>query len=163
GINNGANVGYDINYSGTLGAAREAFSYGIPTMAVSFFTHNPEADFSVPCHWTVKVLEKLKDKCSADCLYNLNVPNKTSSEIRGLKICPMSQVKYFSGIEENIDPYGRKYYFITGNYNWKLGDRKDADFLLKNYVTLTPIKIDYSDYDEINRLNNIFFTEKEEN
>ena len=156
GINNGANLGYDVNYSGTIGAAREALAYGIPTLAVSYFTHNPDADFTPACNWTVKIIDRLYKDMRNDVLYNLNVPYLPDDEIRGFYVCPMSQFKYFKKIEKINDPYGRDYFFILGDYKWELVEGLDAKRLVdEDCVTLTPISLDYTDYKEIQRLNNV--------
>lgn len=155
GINNGANVGFDINYSGTIGAAREALSYNIPALAVSLFTHDVKADFSLACDYATLVIDKIsKEGFRTDCLYNLNIPY--TKDIKGLAITNMSGVRYFSGIDKRIDPYGREYYFITGDLLWNYNEGTDAYMLHKDYATLTPLKIDYTDNIEIHRLNKIF-------
>ena len=158
GINNGANVGFDINYSGTVGAAREALSYGIPCIASSLFTHDLQADFTFACEMTELVINKLSENgFRKDCIYNLNVPYVPAEEIKGFAITNMSGVRYFSGIEKHTDPYGKDYYFITGKMNdWDYVSGTDADYLFRNYVNLTPIDIDYTHKEEYNRLQEIF-------
>ncbi|MBQ7257676.1 MAG: 5'/3'-nucleotidase SurE [Abditibacteriota bacterium] len=157
GINLGANVGFDINYSGTLGSAREALSYGIPGLATSLFTHDLDADFSVACDWTLLVINKLFECGFKDnTVYNLNTPYVKKEDISGLVVSHMSGVRYFSGVEKRIDPYGRDYYFITGKLFEYFDKDTDSDMLGKNYVTLTPLTVDYTDYDECNKLKKIF-------
>lgn len=157
GINNGANLGFDINYSGTLGAAREGLSYGIPCIAVSYFTHNTEADFTVACDYTIIVIDKLfSNGIKTDCVYSLNIPYKDKNKIKGICVCPMSNFKYFNGLKKYTDPFGKDFYFISGEYNFKQEKDKDAALLFENYVTLTPLKIDYTEYNELNRLKDIF-------
>ncbi len=157
GINYGANVGFDINYSGTLGAAREALSYNIPGLATSLFTHDLDADFSVACDFTVYAIKELfKIGFKSQTVYNLNVPYVKYEDISGFVVSHMSGVRYFSGIEKRVDPYGKDYYFITGELFDYFDKDTDSDMLGKNYVTLTPLTVDYTDYDEYKKLKEIF-------
>ena len=146
GINNGANVGVDILYSGTVAAATEAALAGIPALAVSIDDFHPEylddhADF------VTRFLERIDPaSCPPKRVLNLNFPAGSLHAARGLKICLQTQSVYDDRYEQRSDPRGNAYYWLSGEIPPnELEPGTDRDLLSQGYVTLTPLRFDFSD------------------
>ncbi|CAN4099563.1 unnamed protein product [Withania somnifera] len=87
GINQGCNCGHDIVYSGTVGGAREAFFYGIPSVAVSYDCYNMVGrelnidDFTLCAEVSIPIITAMLTEISnktypQNCFLNINVPRK---------------------------------------------------------------------------------------
>ncbi len=147
GINHGSNTAVSIIYSGTVSAAREAAILGCPAIAVSVTDHNPEyfdAAANVAKELALKILDhKLPD----GTVLNVNVPNIPENEIKGILPTHQGKSKWDDGYEERVDPYGNKYYWLTG----KMSDtdkeiHNDQVAVQNNYISITPIHFDLTDY-----------------
>jgi 5'-nucleotidase len=141
GINNGANVGHDVFYSGTVAAAMEAALGGVPSIAVSL-EHGPGPrrwDVAAPIAVEV-VARALEERIAPGLLLNVNVPNAPT---RGLRVVAQGIRQYDNKVEARVDPRGRAYYWLGGD---KLGEapagETDAALLHQGFATLTPIHAD---------------------
>ncbi len=160
GINNGGNLGDDITYSGTVAAAIEGTLLGVPSIAVSlvrdyqggsdFF--DAESKFQsaalVARELTERVLEKgLPD----DTLLNVNVP--FSNKAKGIKITRQGKMVYDNGIHKHHDPRGRDVYWIGGGVpRWESGDNTDFDAIQNEYISVTPVHLDLTNYEALKYL-----------
>jgi 5'-nucleotidase len=146
GINKGANLGDDVFYSGTVGAAREAALNGIAALAVSLdLTENPgEAHFETAGSIAADVVDRmLRTPLPAGCFLNLNVPNRPLSAVHGLVVCPLGQRHYEPLVEEHVDPRGKPYFWIGGEpVGEKMAVGSDGNWVGRGYATLTPLGLD---------------------
>jgi 5'-nucleotidase len=153
GINPGANVGVNINYSGTVSAAKEAALYGIPAIAVSIMgpqvKHYPDA-----ARFTEILAENVfGNGLPAGTFLNVNLPDIPLEEVAGVRISRQSITFFPEYVEKRIDPRNRTYYWHGCDY---LPDNKGPDFdetvLCQNFISITPIKCDMTDYSIIEDL-----------
>jgi 5'-nucleotidase len=147
GINNGSNAAINIIYSGTVSAAREAAIMDIPSIAVSVTSHDTK-DFSyaavIAKELALMVVEKELPKGT---LLNVNIPNLPKEEICGISLTLQGKSKWDDIYEERIDPYGKKYYWLTGSMVDTDKDMDTDQFALKNnFISVTPIHFDLTDY-----------------
>jgi 5'-nucleotidase len=147
GINPGANIGVDINYSGTLAAAREATFYGIPALAVSIAGRTPSFYENV-ADFVKKFVEMvLRKGMPKGTLLNINVPDLPMEQLRGVRFCKQHTGLMSGGLEKRMDPRNRAYYWYGTNVPIAGGDPElDAVVLFNNYISITPIKCDTTDY-----------------
>ena len=82
GINNGYNAGYDVAYSGTVGAAEEALMHEIPAIAWSV---DKGADLSLAREYLLPLMEELTKKPLSDGIWNVNFPNCPVDECKGVR------------------------------------------------------------------------------
>ncbi len=82
GINNGYNAGYDVAYSGTVGAAEEALMHEIPAIAWSC---DKGADLSLTKKYLLLLMKELTKKPLADGIWNVNFPNCSVDECKGIR------------------------------------------------------------------------------
>lgn len=110
GINRGYNLGTDVYYSGTMGAAREAMMRGVSALAVSVDAKG-KPELAEP--FVERVVEHmLADKERGPELLNLNVPAQVKSQ--DLLLARLGARQYQQQVEERKDLAGRSYYWIGG-------------------------------------------------
>jgi 5'-nucleotidase len=140
GINNGYNLGTSVFYSGTVAAAREAASRGIPALA-----------FSAPVgpdlqSWlsTAASLARAFAQCAGDVsstpLLNVNFPSRPS---KGVLVTRVGRQVYEERVIPRIDPNGREYFWIGGRVT-EGGEAEgtDAHAVALGYVSVTPLALD---------------------
>ena len=151
GINNGENAGSAVYYSGTVAAAREAAMCYIPSMAVSIM---PGADDAMRAHLAdlaVRIAERFQQiKLPRFCLINLNAPALPPSELKGLKLCPLSRAYYLDGYEKRVSPLGQTYFWLTASNTSEVpmeqpDEGSDYYWLRRGYMSCTFLG-DFSDY-----------------
>ena len=114
GINQGANLGTDVLYSGTVSAAMEGVIEGIPSIAFSL-TSFAFPDFGPSARFAVKMLEKLQhNPLKLPLLLNVNIPAVPEHEIDGVAFTRQGIRRYFDMFEKRIDPRGKTYYWLAG-------------------------------------------------
>ncbi len=155
GINNGSNAAINVIYSGTVSAAREAAIMNVPSIAVSVNSHTPNH-----YEYAAKLAAKLavfvgNKKLREGTLLNVNVPDLPEEEILGISITKQGQSKWDDYYEERIDPYGVKYYWLTGKMDFQ-DVEKDCDVIAmkNNRVSITPVHFDLTDYKMFDEMKN---------
>lgn len=153
GINAGANLGDDISYSGTVSAAIEATMYGIPSIAISVGGPAPlhfGGAMQVAACMAKKVLtNKLPEKT----LLNINVPS--AETYNRIQITKQGRRLWQNAIQETIDPWGNKRYWIGGGT--ALADpEQDTDVYVfaAGNVSITPIQLDLTNHAGITYIQN---------
>lgn len=161
GINRGANIGENIIYSGTVSAATEGTIYEIPSMAVSMDSFK-DIDYNYAAKFSKLVADTILGcgKLPLGMFLNVNVPAMDEEKIKGIKITHQSKVKFKDIFIRRVDPRGREYYWMDGEYE-AIPDDPESDFtaLRNNYVSVTPIHHDMTDYNSIRYLKEIFSNE----
>ncbi len=146
GINQGANLGDDITYSGTVSAAMEAVLLGLPAVA---FSQVGRADFHYDqiADFARALVAKLRDRpLPPDTLLNVNAPEDACAT--GYAITRQGKRRYESAIIEKVDPRGRKYYWIGGD-ELDFVDDPGTDFaaIKRGLISVTPLHLDLTNYE----------------
>jgi 5'-nucleotidase len=158
GINHGLNNAINVLYSGTMSAAVEGAIESIPSIGFSLDDYGWEADFS-HCTKFIKqiALQVLQNGLQAGTLLNVNFPNV--KDIKGVKICRQANAKWTEDFDERVDPYKRKYYWISGVLeNNDLGEDTDIWALEHNYASIVPVQFDLTAHHAIPLLNSWNFS-----
>lgn len=147
GINRGPNLGDDIHYSGTVSAAMEGGLMGIPSVAVSVgYISRVKGDmkYGAAGAFAAKVASTvLKKGLPKGVILNVNVPSKNAHEIKGYKITCLGKKNYSNIMSENIDPRGRKYYWIHGEETGHEDIKgSDCNAISEDHISITPIIVD---------------------
>lgn len=145
GINRGANLGFDVHYSGTVAGAREATLHGVPGLSVSLH-HGPNRprNWDTAAAFARRVTEQLlgMEALPVGVHYNLNVPDLPLDEVRGLRAVPLGERRYGHGVESRTDPRGRTYHWIGGPPLHMEGDpTEDGPAVDSGWATLTPLTV----------------------
>lgn len=159
GVNYGSNVGDDVTYSGTIAAAMEGTILNVPSIALSLLgndlgkMHWETAEKNAPA-----LIKKLVAKGWADnTLINMNFPDCPPGKVRGVQVCTQGKRKINISLSERKDPKGRPYFWLGGerdNTPEKAG--VDIDYLHNNYITITPIGMDLTDYKSMEKISKLF-------
>lgn len=155
GINMGGNMGDDITYSGTVSAAWEGTLMGIPSFSISMlpdehdiYHFQPAADFA--CRLAQAII---KYGLPLNTLLNVNVPNTNGLPITQYKITRQGKRIFGDPIVEKIDPRGKKYYWIGGEYlGFENIENSDLLAIHQNYISITPILLDLTNYEAMEYL-----------
>ncbi|MDD3846463.1 MAG: 5'/3'-nucleotidase SurE [Syntrophorhabdaceae bacterium] len=146
GINTGPNMGQDVNYSGTVAAARQGAFLGIPSMAVSVcaregFLFDDAA--AVACAAIKTLTEGVFPEST---VVNINIPNVPRENLRGFSVTRLGKRIYNDIVHERVDPRGGKYYWIGGNGE-KYERKRGTDFYAveRGFVSVTPLGLDITD------------------
>lgn len=153
GINAGANMGDDVLYSGTVAAATEGRFLGLPAIAVSMASLEPE-HFDTAARVAVALLKRLlADPLPADTILNVNVPDLPWNALRGFAATRLGQRHRAEPAIATRDPRGRRIYWIGAP-----GDEQDAgpgtDFhaVRQGFVSITPIQVDLTRYEALDKV-----------
>ncbi len=154
GINHGANLGDDVLYSGTVAAATEGRFLGLPAVAISMASSNPQ-HLETAAHVAVTLFKKLlAEPLPQDTILNVNVPDIPLDQLKGYKATRLGQRHKSEPVIEARDPRGRKIYWVGPP-----GGEQDAgpgtDFYAINnqQVSVTPLQIDLTRYDCVDQLS----------
>lgn len=156
GINHGSNSSVNVIYSGTMSAAMEGAIDGLQAIGFSLLDYSLEADFSAAAEVVTQVATKvLEKKLPTDCLLNVNIPKLSTADLKGIKICRQAKAKWVEKFDEREDPYGRKYFWLTGEFvNMDNGEDTDEWALKNGYASVVPVQFDLTAHHAIGTLNN---------
>jgi 5'-nucleotidase len=148
GINHGPNMGEDVLYSGTVAAAMEGLSAGIPGVAVSFAGQEIELlDTHRP--WLERLVRDVVavEAFPGETLLNVNLPPVPGDQVRGIRVTTLGSRAFEGSILRAEDPWGRPVYWVGGGHiSWS--GREDSDFraVREGYVSVTPLHVDLTNY-----------------
>ncbi|MGI6193719.1 MAG: 5'/3'-nucleotidase SurE [Christensenellales bacterium] len=157
GINQGPNIGPDVFPSGTVNAAIAGVLEGVPAIAVSYADFL-SSDFEASAELAARLVNFVKENpLPKGMLLNLNVPALPLEEIKGPCVVPIEEKGLQFRYETRESPMKRSYHWLTivggrENVNQSEAPVSDADAIAKGYASITPVKIDLSDYDYIEKL-----------
>jgi 5'-nucleotidase len=148
GINLGPNTGYSVLYSGTVSGATEGAILNIPSFAISLATfENP--DYRVAAGFAKKLARLIINNkgIPQGTLLNVNIPAVDKKNIKGVKIVRQSRTAIEERFDKREDPRMRTYYWLTGEIIKSDGhDDADIEAIRSNYISITPIRCDMTDY-----------------
>ncbi|MCF7808368.1 MAG: 5'/3'-nucleotidase SurE [Candidatus Marinimicrobia bacterium] len=154
GINQGANVGVDIIYSGTVSAAYEGTILNIPAMAISLNSFT-QKDFSVAAKVARNIVRKvLQEGLPAGTLLNVNIPSGDYDSIKGYMITQQGKGMYEETLERREDPRKRVYYWLSGKRAYSNDDLDwDENAVRMGYVSITPLHYNLTNQEFRNNLS----------
>ena len=147
GINPGANVGANLNYSGTVAAAKEAALCGTIGIAVSIEGSQIKY-YDDAARFVAKLGEAVLNKgLPLGTFLNVNMPNLPLEAIAGVRISRQSVEILSEYVDKRVDPRNRTYYW-QGRDMQSFGEdsRVDGTALNQNYISITQVKCDMTDY-----------------
>ena len=85
-------------------------------------------------------------------LLNVNIPD--AEELKGVKVCRQAMATWKEDYDERTDPFNRKYFWMTGNFqNFDKGEDTDEWALKHDYVSEVPVEFDLTDHKAISTIN----------
>jgi 5'-nucleotidase len=149
GINSGGNLGVDVYYSGTVGAAREAAILGRPAIAVSQYIRDPDTlDWERSARWAAQVIRQILAQPSRPGrFWNVNLPHpEEGARLGGIVNAPLA-----------VDPHNLDYHrddhsaeVSVFHYRGRYQDRprpdgSDVDVVFSGRISVTPMSLDVTD------------------
>lgn len=153
GINNGANLGDDTLYSGTVAAATEGRHMGMPAIAVSL-VGKAEQHYQTAAVITAKVIQRLQEHpLPADQILNINVPDIALDDLKGIKVTRLGHRHKAEMMKKMTDPWNRDIYWY-GSLGKELdaGEGTDFDAVMNGYASITPLTVDMTAHNSISQM-----------
>lgn len=155
GINHGSNSSINVIYSGTMSAAIEGALEGTPSIGFSLCDYSMEADFTQAGKFISKIIEEsLKNKLPNGVCLNVNIPKLREADFKGIKVVRQAKANWVERFEERKDPYGREYYWLTGEFvNFEPESNDTDEWALANgYISVVPTQADLTAHQVLNKL-----------
>ena len=154
GINNGANMGDDTIYSGTVAAAMEGYLLGLPSFAFSLTSRDTKH-----LDTAVRVARELIEKQIAHpvgepFLLNVNIPALPYQSLQGIQCTRLGKRHHAEPVIKTCSPRGEEIYWVGA-----AGGEKDAgpgtDFhaVMNGYVSITPLQVDLTRLEQMGRIS----------
>lgn len=159
GINNGANMGDDTIYSGTVGAAMEGYLFGIPAIAFSQ-TEKGWGYIDVAARRARDLVQQLAHSLEAVAegaqpalapwLLNVNIPNVPDEQIQGFKVARLGRRHAAERVITQVSPRGETMYWIGGaGLAKEAGEGTDFFATSQKFVSITPLHVDLTDHERL--------------
>ena len=138
GINLGANMGDDLTHSGTVAAAIEGVSLGLPAIALSQISAGGEYEFGPGAAYAAKLVEQvLVHGLPPRTFLNVNIP----PHIKGVRVTRLSDHRYEDTLITRQDPEGRDYHWVSGKPRAEYADDSDFGAVEDGLISVTPIRM----------------------
>ena len=155
GINNTANLGDDVIYSGTVAAAMEGRFLGLPAVAMSLQTvdHNGR-HYETAARAAVEIIARLAtDPLPADTILNVNVPDLPWEQVRGFEVSRLGNRHRAEACIPQQDPRGRQWWWIgAAGPEQDAGPGTDFHSVRTGHISITPIQVDLTRYQALEQV-----------
>ncbi|MDQ3205459.1 MAG: 5'/3'-nucleotidase SurE [Pseudomonadota bacterium] len=155
GINNTANLGDDVIYSGTVAAAMEGRFLGLPAVAVSLATADHVGHhYETAARAAVEIIARLRtDPLPADTMLNVNVPDLPWGEIAGFEVTRLGNRHRAEACTRQVDPRGRDWWWIgAAGPEQDAGVGTDFHAVRTGHISITPIQVDLTRYQALEQV-----------
>ena len=148
GINNGANMGDDTLYSGTVAAAMEGYLFGIPAIAFSQ-VEKGWGELDAASRVARRVIQQAlaHPPSVAPWLLNVNIPNRADADSLPTRITHLGRRHASEPVIRQTSPRGDTMYWIgpAGNAR-EAGEGTDFHATHHGYISITPLQVDLTDH-----------------
>jgi 5'-nucleotidase len=153
GINDGANMGDDTIYSGTVAAATEGFLLGIPSLAVSLVA-GEGSHFDTAGRVAADLVARFaRSRFDEPVLLNVNVPDLPQDGLRGLRVTRLGKRHKAEAVVKSSNPRGQTVYWVgAAGQAQDAGEGTDFHATADGWVSLTPLQMDLTRYAQMDRI-----------
>jgi 5'-nucleotidase len=150
GVNHGPNMGEDVLYSGTVAAAMEGVTLGVPSVAISFA--GPASDLEALLSYRGLLTRLVRRIVSVrsfppKMILNVNLPPGGASTVQGIRVTALGSRYFSESLTRMQDPWGREIYWIGGgSIHWTGGAESDHHAVADQFISLTPLQMDITNY-----------------
>lgn len=155
GINNAANLGDDVIYSGTVAAAMEGRFLGLPAVAVSLVTSGHVGHhYETAARAAAEIIARLRtDPLPADTMLNVNVPDLPWDQVRGFEVSRLGNRHRAEACVPQTDPRGRQWWWIgAAGPEQDAGPGTDFHAVRTGHISITPIQVDLTRYQALEQV-----------
>ncbi|MFP4499361.1 MAG: 5'/3'-nucleotidase SurE [Candidatus Hydrogenedentota bacterium] len=152
GINQGANLGDDVTYSGTVAGAYEGMLLGVPSFAISMVSYHAQ-HVETAARFAARLARYVGEQgMPPDTTLNVNVPDLPYDQLAGVMVTRMGRRNYQDDIVVRKDPRGRAYYWIGGpDPSHYPEEGTDFQAIEKQMVSVTPLQRDLTNHAMLHR------------
>lgn len=155
GVNHGSNASVNVIYSGTMSAAVEGAMQGVPSIGFSLLDYKWDADFR-PVEPYLKQIaqDALAHGLPEGVCLNVNFPNADKAPYAGVRVARQALGFWKEAFEERIDPYGKPYYWMRGDYH-NPDEAEDTDIwaLDRGFISVVPTQFDLTAHHALSNLH----------
>ncbi|MBS7459000.1 5'/3'-nucleotidase SurE [Coralloluteibacterium stylophorae] len=155
GVNNVANMGDDVIYSGTVAAAMEGRFLGLPAVAVSLATDAGSGrHYDTGARAAVEIIERLAtDPLPANTILNVNVPDRPWAELAGFEVTRLGNRHRSEPCVAQEDPRGRRIWWIgPAGAEQDAGPGTDFHAVRTGHISISPIHVDLTRYQALEQV-----------
>lgn len=153
GINAGSNLGDDVWYSGTVAAAMEGRFLGLPAIALSLASDQHEHNETGAAVAVQLIEHLLKNPLPASTILNVNIPDVPLAQVEGFEVTRLGTRHCAEPTIRQIDPRGQPIYWIgPAGKEEDAGPGTDFHAIKHNKVSITPLKIDLTNYESFDQV-----------
>jgi 5'-nucleotidase len=149
GVNHGPNMGEDVLYSGTVSAAMEAVTLGVPGIGISFVGGTQPEIMGTYFDALVHLVRQITSVPSfpEQTLLNINLPRIPASDVLGVQVTKLGSRYFSDSLTRMKDPWGREIFWIGGGtITWTGTENSDHLAVAEGYVSITPLHMDLTNY-----------------
>jgi 5'-nucleotidase len=153
GINNGANMGDDTLYSGTVAAASEGYLFGIPAIAFSLVSKSWSNLDAAVAQAHRLVAHQLAQPVTGPVLLNVNFPDLPAAQVKGVAATRLGKRHPSQPVVRSATPYGETVYWIgpAGAAN-DASEGTDFDAIKRGFVSVTPLRLDLTQHAQLSQM-----------
>lgn len=153
GINRGVNMGHDVHYSGTVGAARHAAVHNYPTLAISSGKREPDADYTEESKIVLRMIDSDFERLKRGIVYNINFPINFKPFPDSIKYTELGVRTYFDTYNKKVIYENISEFFLGGSdLGRKITPGSDFEAYEDGYISVTPILLNTTDVQELDRM-----------
>jgi 5'-nucleotidase len=155
GVNDGANLGDDTLYSGTVAAAIEGRFLGLPAIAVSLCVEQGSPrNFAAAAQVAARLVERMReDPLQEPVILNVNVPDVPDGELRGIKVTRLGNRHRSKPVVPARDPRGNSVYWVgSAGAGQDAGPGTDFHAVAEGFASITPLQIDLTRHSALREL-----------
>jgi len=143
GINDGANLGDDVLYSGTVAAAVEGRFLGLPTVAVSLVVRDGYHFDTAARVASELVMRLMRTPLHSSMILNVNVLDLPYERLRGFRVTRLGHRHRSEAVIRTSDPRGRPVYWVgPAGEGADAGEGTDFAAIAEDCVSVTPLQVD---------------------
>lgn len=154
GINRGVNMGHDVHYSGTVGAARHAAVHKVPTLAISSGKRESDADYTAEAEIVLRMIESEYVNFQKGIVYNINFPKIYKPYPESIRYTELGLRTYSDRYDKKVLYENISEFFLGGSeLGHNMTSLSDFEAYQNGYISITPILLNTTDKKELERLN----------
>jgi 5'-nucleotidase len=155
GINDGANLGDDVLYSGTVAAAVEGRFLGLSAIAVSLvIQQNSGQHFETAARVAAELVMRIQRSPLQSTILNVNVPDLPYEQLKGYRATRLGARHRSERLVRSEDPRGRPVYWIgPAGVGQDAGPGTDFHAVASGYVSVTPLQVDLTRHAALEDVN----------
>jgi len=154
GVNRGPNLGFDVIYSGTVGAAMEGTIQRVQSAAFSMVS-NGSFRFGDISHLVGQMVDRIVENGVPDGVtLNVNIPDQTVAEFKGFKVTRLGNRQFSSEVLTREDPRGGTYLWVGGTrVTAEKADDADAGAIAEGWASVSPVSPDLMATEAVGRVS----------